>query len=247
MGVELAVNAQVLPRVEVLPAGGAVEGFVAGVRQEVYVQTGLEAKLLPTLGAGVVLLARVGGQVALEVVGAPEGLAADLALVGLLTRVDLHVVPPAAALREPLAAVLTDEGPVPRVGAHVVSQALRRGHLLAALGAVHSGVKADRAVLGPGVLRFVAHVRTLTPGLLKTLPAVAAAEVPALGDHRHVVPALAVVPEVLEVLEAAGAHGARVQPPRRRRGVGLPAVRSQGHLGGESAATVRTTVLGGGA
>jgi hypothetical protein len=48
-------------------------------------------------------------------------------------------------------------------------------------------------------------------------------------------------------LEAAGAHGARVQPPWRRRGVGLPAVRSQGHLGGESAATVRTTVLGGGA
>lgn len=238
------VDAQVLLGVEALAAGAAVEGLVAGVGPQVEREAGLEAKLLAALGAGVVLLAGVRGQVAAEVVLPVEGLAAHLALVRLLARVDLHVLPPAAALHEAPAAVPAHERPLAGVRAHVHLQALRRAQLLAALWALHARVQADGSVLGLGAVRLVAQVRALAPRGFEALAAVGAAEVAPAGRHRHAVPPLAVVLQVLQVLEAARARRAGVEPAGGRRGVGLAHVDPQEDLGLEAAAADGARVLG---
>lgn len=243
-GVDLGVHPQAPLGGEALGAHAALERFLGGMRLDVVVQAGLEAELLPTLGAGVLLDAGVCGQVAPEVVRPYEGLATHLALVGLLPGVDLHVLPPAAALHEPAAAVPAHEGPVARVRAHVVDQALRRAQLLAALLTLHAGVQADGLVLRLRVVGLVAQVGALTPGGLEALAAVGAAEVAPPGHHGHAVPPLAVVLQVLQVLEAAGAGRARVQPAGGRRGVGLTHVDAEVDFGVEGAAADGAGVFG---
>lgn len=61
------------------------------------------------------------------------------------------------------------------------------------------------------------HMRPLTPGSFETLPTVCAAEMPTSGNHRHVVPALTVIFQILQVLEAARTGWAGVEPARRGR------------------------------
>ena len=61
------------------------------------------------------------------------------------------------------------------------------------------------------------QMRALTPGGFETLPTVGAAEMPSSGNHRHVVPALTVILQILQVLEAACAGGAGVEPAGRGR------------------------------
>lgn len=64
-------------------------------------------------------------------------------------------------------------------------------------------------------------MRPLAPGSFETLPAVCAAEMPSSGNHRHVVPALTVILQVLQVLEAACAGWAGVEPARWGGGMDL--------------------------
>lgn len=172
-----------------------------------------------------------------------EGLSAHLAFVRFLTRVDFHVLPPAAALHEPPPAVLADERTIARVGPHVVAQTLGRAQLLAAFGTLHTGVQTDGLVLRFRVIGLVTHVRTLAPRGFEALPAVGAAQVPSSGDHGHVVPPLAVVLQVFQVLEAAGAGGAGVEAAGGGRGVGFADVDPQVHLRVEGAAADGAGVL----
>lgn len=156
-----------------------------------------------------------------EVVRSYKGLPAHLTFVRLLPCVDFHVLPPPAALHEPPAAVLADKRSVPRVGTHVILQALRRAHLLATLWTLHTNVQTDRRILRFCVTRFMTQMRPLTPGSFEALPTVGAAEMPSSGDYRHVVPALTVILQVLQVLEAACTGRTGVEPAGRGRRVGL--------------------------
>lgn len=62
---------------------------------------------------------------------------------------------------------------------------------------------------------------TLTPSGLETLPAIGATEVTPSDNYRHVVPAGAVVLQVLQVLEATRARWTWMKPAGGSRGVGL--------------------------
>ncbi len=64
-------------------------------------------------------------------------------------------------------------------------------------------------------------MRALTPGSFETLPTVGAAEMPSSGDHRHVVPSLTVILQILQVLEAACTGWTRMEPAGRGRRVGF--------------------------
>lgn len=87
------------------------------------------------------------------------------------------------------------------------------------------------------------HVRPLAPGGLETLAAVGTAEMPPPRDYGHVVPALTVVLQVLQVLEAACAGGTCVEPARWRGRMSLPHVRVELHLGAEGAAADGASVF----
>lgn len=244
VGVNLRMNSQVSLGVEALTAHVAVEGFLVGVCPQVENQARLEAELLPALGAGIFLLPGVCGEVAPQVVGSDEGLSTHVAFVRLLSCVYLHVLPPPAALHKPPAAVLADKRAVARVGAHVIPQTLRCAQLLATLGTLHPRVQTDGRVLGLRVLSFITQMRPLTPRGLETLPTVGAAQVASSGHHRHVVPSLAMILQILQVLEATGAGRAGVEAAGRGRRVGFPDVDPQVDLGVEGAATHSAAVLG---
>lgn len=64
-------------------------------------------------------------------------------------------------------------------------------------------------------------MRPLAPGSFETLPTVGAAEVPPPGDHRHAVPALTVILQILQVLEAASTGWTGVKSAGRGRRVGF--------------------------
>ncbi len=79
------------------------------------------------------------------------------------------------------------------------------------------------------------QVRPLTPGSFEILPTVCTAEMPPSGYHRHVVPPLTVVLQILQVLKAASAGRAGVEPAGRRRWVGFTYMEPQVYFGLKSA------------
>lgn len=122
-----------------------------------------------------------------------KGLSAHLTLVRFLACVYFHVLPPATALHKSPPTVLAHEWTVARVGAHVIPQTLGRAQLLATFWTLHASVQTDGLILRFGVIRFVAQMRTLPPRRLEILPTVSATEIAFSGNHRHVVPSLAVI------------------------------------------------------
>lgn len=174
-----------------------------------------------------------------------KGLAAHLAFVRLLPGVYFHVLPPTAALHEPPATVPADKRPLAGVRAHVDLQALRCAQLLAAFRTLHAGVQADWFILGLRAVWFIAQMRALTPGRFETLPTVGAAEMTTPGNHRHLVPSLAVVFQILQVLEAACTGRAGVEPTGRSRGVGFAYMDPQKHFGLKAAAADSACVFRG--
>lgn len=74
-------------------------------------------------------------------------------------------------------------------------------------------------------------MRPLPPGRLETLPTVRAAEMPSSGNHRHLVPSLAVVLQIFQVLEATCTGWAGVEPAGRGRRVGFTYMDPQVYFG----------------
>lgn len=64
-------------------------------------------------------------------------------------------------------------------------------------------------------------MRPLTPGSFETLPTQSAAEMPSSGNHRHVVPPLTMILQILQVLEAACTGWTGVETAGRGRRVGF--------------------------
>lgn len=79
-------------------------------------------------------------------------------------------------------------------------------------------------------------MRTLSPGSFETLPAVCAAEVPPSGYHRHVVPSLTVILQILQVLKATCTCWAGVETAGRGRRVGFTYMEPQVYFGLKGAA-----------
>lgn len=88
------------------------------------------------------------------------------------------------------------------------------------------------------------HMRPLTPRCFEALPAVSATEMPTSCDHRHVVPTLAVILQVLQVLEAAGAGRAGVESAGRGRRMGFTHVDPEVYLGVKGATADGAGVFG---
>ena len=173
-----------------------------------------------------------------------KGFPTHLTLERLLPVVYFHVLPPTAVLHKPPATIFADKWPVPSVGAHVTLQTLMCAHLLAAFGTLHTNVQTDWLILRFCVNWFMTQVRPLTPGSFETLPTVSAAQVPPPGHHRHAVPALTVILQVLQVLEAACTGWARVEPARRGGRMDFTYMHSKFDLGVKGAAADSAPVFG---